>query len=94
MPSICALSLRIPERCSTLISLDLPLTIIVGVTEKSKKLLSCTQDIIRAKLERLRSARLIHGDQMITTRHAMALIKTNELINLLAPTLITIKHAN
>jgi hypothetical protein len=33
--------------------------------------------ITRAKLERLRSARLIQGDQKITTRHAKALNKTN-----------------
>jgi hypothetical protein len=31
----------------------------------------------RAKLERLRSARLIQGDQNITTRHSKALNKTN-----------------
>jgi hypothetical protein len=31
----------------------------------------------RAKLERLRSVRLIRGDQMITARHAKALYKTN-----------------
>jgi hypothetical protein len=31
----------------------------------------------RAKLERLCSASLIQGDQKITTRHAKALIKTN-----------------
>jgi hypothetical protein len=31
----------------------------------------------RAKLEQLCSARLIQGDQKITTRHAKALIKTN-----------------
>jgi hypothetical protein len=31
--------------------LDLPLTTLVGITEKRKKLLTCTEDITRAKLE-------------------------------------------
>jgi hypothetical protein len=44
------------------------------------------------KLERLFSTRLLHGNQKITTRHAMALNKTNELVSLLAPTLSTIKQ--
>jgi hypothetical protein len=88
MSSISALSLRILVRCPTLIDLDLPLTTLIGITEKRKKLLTCTQKITRAKLERLRSARLIHGDQKTTTRHAMALSKAKELISLLAP----IKH--
>jgi hypothetical protein len=70
----------------TLIGLDLPLTPLVGNAKKRKKILTCTQETKRAMLERLRSARLIHHDQMITARHAMSLNKTNELISLLAPT--------
>jgi hypothetical protein len=85
MPSISALSLRILVWCPTLISLDLPLTSLFGITGKRKKLLTCTHETTRAKLERLRSARLIHGDQKITTRHAMALNKAKGLISLLAP---------
>jgi hypothetical protein len=45
----------------------------------------------RGKLEWLRSARLIHGDQKITTRHAKVLNKTKELISLLASKLSAIK---
>jgi hypothetical protein len=48
----------------------------------------------RAKLERLRSTRLIQGDQKITTRHARALNKTKEHISLLASRLSTNKHVN
>jgi hypothetical protein len=92
MTSIGALSLRISVRHPTLLGLDLPLAPLVGIAEKRKKILTCTQETTRAKFERLRSARLIHRDQMITTRHAKALIKTNELIGLLAPTLSTIYH--
>jgi hypothetical protein len=92
MPSISALSLRIPVRCPTLISLDLPLASLVGIARKRKNLLTCTQEMIRAKVEQLCSARLIHGDQKTTTRHAKDLNKTNELISLLAPTLSTMKH--
>jgi hypothetical protein len=75
MTSINALSLRIPVRSPTLIGLDFPLTTLISITGKRKKLLTCIQVIARAKLERLRSERLIHGDQKITTRHAMALSK-------------------
>jgi hypothetical protein len=56
--------------------LDFPLTTLIGITGKRKQFLTCTQKIARAKLERLRSARLIQGDQKITTRHAKALNKT------------------
>jgi hypothetical protein len=94
MSSIGALSLRILVWSTTLLGLDFPLTTLIGIIEKRKQLITCTQETIRAKLERLRSARIIHGDQRITTRHAMALNKTNELISLLAPTLSTIKHVN
>jgi hypothetical protein len=85
MSSIGALSLCIPVRCPTLIGLDLPLASLVGIVGKRKKLLTCTQETTRAKLERLRSIRLILRDQTITTRHAMALSKANGLISLLAP---------
>jgi hypothetical protein len=70
MPSIDALSLRILVRSPTLIGLDLPLTILVGIAGKRKQFLTCTQKTTRAKLERLCSARLIQGDQKITSRHA------------------------
>jgi hypothetical protein len=51
MPSINALGLRVPVRCPTLISLDLPLTALIGITRKRKQILTCTQEIARAKLE-------------------------------------------
>jgi hypothetical protein len=76
MSSIDALSLRVPVRRPTHISLNFPLIALVGITEKRKQIITCTHEIARAKLERLRSARLIHGDQTITTRHARALNKT------------------
>jgi hypothetical protein len=85
MPSISALSLRILVRCPTLISLDLPLTTLIGITGKRKQLLTCTQETTTAKLERLRSARLIQGDQKTTTRHAMALSKAKGLVSLQEP---------
>jgi hypothetical protein len=75
MSSISALSLRIPVRYPTLIGLDLPLTTLVGITGKRKKLLTYTQEATRVKIERLRSVRLIHGDQKITTRHVVTLSK-------------------
>jgi hypothetical protein len=77
MPSIDALSLRIPVRSPTLIGLDFLLTTLVGIAGKRKQFLTCTQKTVRAKLERLRSTKLISGDQKITTRHAKALNKTN-----------------
>jgi hypothetical protein len=77
--------MRIPVRCPTLIGLDLPLASFVGITGKRKKLLTRTQETTRAMLERLCSARLIHGDQKTTTRHVMALSKAKGLISLLAP---------
>jgi hypothetical protein len=65
--------------------LDLPLASLVSITGKRKKLLTCTHETTRAKLELLRLARLINGDQNTTTRHAMALSKAKGLISLLAP---------
>jgi hypothetical protein len=94
MPSISTLSLRILVWSPSLISLDLPLTTLIGITGKRKQILTCTQETTRAKLERLCSARLIHGDQKITTRHAKALTKAKELISLLASRLSTIKLVN
>jgi hypothetical protein len=52
---------------------------------KRKKLLTYTQEMTRAKLERLCSSRLILRDQTIMTRHTMALSKAKGLISLLAP---------
>jgi hypothetical protein len=69
MSSIDALSLRIPVQNPTLIGLDFPLTTLVGIDGKRKQFLTCTQKTAGAKLERLRSARLIQGDQKITSRH-------------------------
>jgi hypothetical protein len=70
MSSIDALSLRIPVRSPTLIGLDFPLTTLVGIAGKKKQIITYTQKTTRVMLERLYSARLIHGDQNITTRHA------------------------
>jgi hypothetical protein len=75
MSFISTLSLGIPERCPSLIGLYLPLATLIDITGKRKQLLTCTQETTRARLERLRSARLIHGDQKTTTRHAKALSK-------------------
>jgi hypothetical protein len=70
MSSIDILSLGIPVWSSTLVGLDFPLTTLVGIVGKRKQFLTCTQKITRAKFERLRSSRLIQGDQEITSRHA------------------------
>jgi hypothetical protein len=94
MPSIGALSLRNRVWSPTLHGLHFPLTTLIGIAGKRRKFLTCTKDTTIAKLELLCSGRLIHGDGMITRRHARALIKTNELISLLALTLSTIKHIN
>jgi hypothetical protein len=85
MSSTNALSLWIPVRCTTLIGLNLRLTTFVNIAEKRKKLLTCPQETTRANLERVRSARLIHGDQKTTTRHAMSLSKADGLISLIGP---------
>jgi hypothetical protein len=55
--------------------LDFPPTTPVGIAGKRKQLLTCTQNTTRAKLERLRSARLIQGDQKITSRHAKVITR-------------------
>jgi hypothetical protein len=51
MPSISALSLRIPVQCPTLIGLDLPLTTLDDITRKRKQFLTYTEKTARAKLE-------------------------------------------
>jgi hypothetical protein len=78
MPSIGTLSLRILVGSPTLISLDFPITTLIGIAGKRKQLLTCTQKTIRAKLERLCSARLIQGDQKITSRHAEVLTRLKD----------------
>jgi hypothetical protein len=75
MSSIGALSLRILVRSPALIGLDFSLTTLVGIADKRKQFLTCTQKTTRAKLEQLRSARLIQGDQKITSRHADVLTR-------------------
>jgi hypothetical protein len=85
MISIGTLSLRIPVGYPTLIGLDLPLASLIDIAKKRKKILTCTQETTRAKLERLRSSGLIHHGQMTTTIHAKVLSKAIELISLLAP---------
>jgi hypothetical protein len=61
MMSIDALRLRVPVQSPTLIGLDLPLTALIGIAEKRKQILTCTQATTRKKLERLCLARLIHA---------------------------------
>jgi hypothetical protein len=51
MTSINALSLRFPVWSPTLIGLDFPLTTLIGIARKRKKLITSTQEITRAKLE-------------------------------------------
>jgi hypothetical protein len=79
MSFIGALSLRIPVRSPTLIGLDFPLTTLVDIADKRKQFLTCRQKTARVKLERLRSARLIQGDQKVTSKHVEVLNKTNNL---------------
>jgi hypothetical protein len=51
MPSIDALSLKIPVRGPTLTGLDLPLTTLVGIVDKRNQILTYTQETTRTKLE-------------------------------------------
>jgi hypothetical protein len=51
MSSINALSLSIPVRSPTLITSDLPLITLIGITGKRKQILTYTQETIRVKLE-------------------------------------------
>jgi hypothetical protein len=62
MSSIFTLSLRIPILSPSLIGFHFRLTTPIGIAGKRKQFLTCTQKTTRAKLERLRSARLIQGD--------------------------------
>jgi hypothetical protein len=59
MSSIGALSLRIPVRSPTLIGLDFSLITLIGIAGKRKQFLTWTQKIAGAKIDRLRSARLM-----------------------------------
>jgi hypothetical protein len=67
--------MRIPVWSPTLLGLEFPLTTLIGIIGKRERFLTWTQKTTRAKLEQLRSARLIQGDQKITTRHAKTLNK-------------------
>jgi hypothetical protein len=78
MSSIGILSLRIPVRSPTLIGLDFPLTTLIDITGKRNQFLTYTQKTARAKLERQNSARLIQGDQKITSKHAEILTKLKD----------------
>jgi hypothetical protein len=72
------LHLRVPVGNPGLLDLDLPLTALVGVVGRMRKILTCTQinKITRAKLERLRSARLIRRDPKATnSKHARLQVK-------------------
>jgi hypothetical protein len=51
MSSISILSLGIPVRSSTLAGLDFPLATLVGIADKRKQFLTCTQKTARVKLE-------------------------------------------
>jgi hypothetical protein len=51
VPSIGALSLRIPVWNPTLIGSDFPLTTFVGIVGRRKQFLTCTQKTTRAKIE-------------------------------------------
>jgi hypothetical protein len=72
------LHLRVPVGNPALLGLDLPLTALVGVAGRRRKILTCTliNKTTRAKLERLRSARLIRRDPKATnSRHARLQVK-------------------
>jgi hypothetical protein len=49
MSSIDALNLRILIRNPTLIGLNLPLTILIGIVRMRKQILTCTQETIKIK---------------------------------------------
>jgi hypothetical protein len=78
MASIGTIRLRIPVQSPTLIGLDFPLTTLIGIADKRKQLLTCTQKATRGKLERLCSARLLQGDQNITSRHVEVLTRLKD----------------
>jgi hypothetical protein len=79
MLSIGALSLRVPVWSPTLIGSDFPLTTLIGIARKREQFLTCTQKTTRAKLELLRSTRVIQGDQKITPRHVGVLTRLKDL---------------
>jgi hypothetical protein len=68
------LHLQVPVGNPALIGLDLPLTALIGVTERKRKILTCTQTKQKSqkqKLEGLCSTRLICCDPKATnSRHA------------------------
>jgi hypothetical protein len=74
-----------PVRCPTLIGLDLPLASLVGITEKRKKLLTCTQENKSKAWETMLSKAYPSWSKETTTRHAKALRKAKGLISLLVP---------
>jgi hypothetical protein len=49
MPTIGALNLRIPVQSPALISLDFPLTTLIGIVGKRKQFLTCTQKNHKSK---------------------------------------------
>jgi hypothetical protein len=53
MPSIDALSLRIPVPSPALLNLDFPLTTLIGIAGKRKQFLTYTQKTTSTKLEQL-----------------------------------------
>jgi hypothetical protein len=72
------LHLRVSIGNPALLGLDLPLTALVDVTGRRRKIFTCTQinKVTRTKLERLRSARLIQRDPKATnSRHARLQVK-------------------
>jgi hypothetical protein len=83
------LHLRVLVGNPALVGLDLPLTALVGIAERKRKILTYTQmkqKPQKQKLERLRSTRLIRRDPKATnSRHAKA---SSEIMDssLLAPT--------
>jgi hypothetical protein len=67
-----------PSTESIPIGLDFPLTTIIGIAGRREQHLTYTQKTIRAKLERLRSAKLIQGGQKITSRHTEVLTRLKD----------------
>jgi hypothetical protein len=70
------LHLRVPVGNPALISMDLPLTVLVGVAGRSRKILICTQTKQKSqkqKIEQLRSTRFTRHDlKAMNSRHAKA----------------------
>jgi hypothetical protein len=77
-PPLDDLHLRVPVENPALLSLDLPLTALIGIAGRRRKILTCTRinKTTRAKFERLRSTRLIRRDLKATnSRHARLQVK-------------------